>query len=44
MTEDVKKQVVEVLGLVKELKEARVLQTQQTTDIARCEWSLKIQN
>lgn len=36
MSEDAAKQVGEVLGLVKELKEARSLQTQQTTDIARC--------
>ncbi|ORX38343.1 hypothetical protein BD324DRAFT_350015 [Kockovaella imperatae] len=35
LSEDVKKQIVEVLALVKELKEARTLQTQQTTDIAR---------
>ena len=33
---DTAKQVGEVLGLVRELKEARTLQTQQTTDIARC--------
>lgn len=31
------KQVTEVLALVKELKDARALQSQQTTDIARCE-------
>jgi hypothetical protein len=34
----VTQQVGEVLGLVKELKEARVVQTQQTTDMARCEY------
>jgi len=33
----VSQQVGEVLGLVKELREARVVQTQQTTDMARCE-------
>ena len=33
----VTQQVGEVLGLVKEIKEGRVMQTQQTTDIARCE-------
>ena len=32
----VTQQVGEVLGLVKEIKEGRVMQTQQTTDIARC--------
>jgi hypothetical protein len=36
LSDETKKQVGEVLGLVKELKEARTLQTQQTTDIARC--------
>ena len=36
LSDDTKQQVGEVLGLVKELKEARTLQTQQTTDIARC--------
>ncbi|WVF67489.1 hypothetical protein IAT40_002245 [Kwoniella sp. CBS 6097] len=35
LPEQVTKQVGEVLGLVTELKEARNLQTQQTTDIAR---------
>ena len=39
LSDDVKKQVVEVLALVKELKEARTLQTQQTTDIARCKFN-----
>jgi len=40
LSEEATKQVGEVLGLVKELKEARSLQTQQTTDIARCKpWS-----
>ena len=34
--DEVTQQVGEVLGLVKELKEARVVQTQQTTDMARC--------
>jgi hypothetical protein len=34
--DEVTKQVGEVLGLVKELKDARVIQTQQTTDMARC--------
>ena len=37
LSDDTRQQVGEVLGLVKELKEARTLQTQQTTDIARCE-------
>jgi hypothetical protein len=32
-----------VLGLVKELKEARALQTQQTTDIARCELDVALE-
>jgi hypothetical protein len=32
----VTQQITEVLGLVKELKDARVIQTQQTTDMARC--------
>ena len=36
LDEGATKQVGEVLGLVKELKEARSLQTQQTTDIAQC--------
>ncbi|WVR09459.1 hypothetical protein IAU60_006526 [Kwoniella sp. DSM 27419] len=35
LPDEVTKQVGEVLGLVTELKEARSLQTQQTTDIAR---------
>jgi hypothetical protein len=35
----VSQQVGEVLGLVKELREARVVQTQQTTDMARCEFA-----
>lgn len=35
-SDEVTQQVGEVLGLVKELKEARVVQTQQTTDMARC--------
>jgi hypothetical protein len=36
--DEVTQQVGEVLGLVKELKEARVVQTQQTTDMARCKF------
>lgn len=32
----VTQQITEVLGLVKELKDARVIQTQQITDMARC--------
>lgn len=36
LPEDARKQVGEVLSLVKEMKDARALQTQQTTDIARC--------
>lgn len=35
----VTQQVGEVLGLVKEIKEGRVMQTQQTTDIARCKFN-----
>lgn len=34
--EMVKEQVTEVLSLVRDLKEGRAMQTQQTTDIARC--------
>jgi hypothetical protein len=36
LPEETAKQVGEVLTLVKELKDARALQTQQTSDIARC--------
>ena len=41
---EVTKQVAEVLGLVTELKDARTLQTQQTTDIARCELCLSLRS
>ena len=36
LSEGTRQQVGEVLGLVKELKDARNMQTQRTTDIARC--------
>lgn len=36
LSDDTTKQVGDILSAVKELKEARALQTQQTTDIARC--------
>lgn len=39
LPEDTRKQVGEVLTLVRDLKDARALQTQQTTDIARCKLS-----
>lgn len=41
-SDEITQQVGEVLGLVKELKEARVVQTQQTTDMARCESLLHV--